>query len=380
MVLKRLQTQALAYINSIAPRLGAWLAIRLRLRFRLSCRFVRPIDITQSGMPRPAWLVLTVLLLTACTPNSDSEFAVYRDRLGRTLKLDLPPPDPLKAPLSEANSIAAVAIADIRFELLDMLALDSCGLQPNKPSLGNLIAERNSSLGKVMAYSTQLQYEIKLLQALEACIADEQAPADLRETLKQTYLQKQQQLPARLLNFLQLDTTLRQQIFGSQRPLDLTSGQAVETRLALQNLIALKQHIQSKDYLQASQIDINQQIAALYQGQVLADLQHSLRSNLTQLQQLNRQLQHWDPAWCKAETQDILQQVLLQVFIGKLQLQLAHQDGIAQQLLPQLNTLYADTTLASTVTERFQQPWQQLHIELKRHIAWWQQLRNACKR
>lgn len=376
MDLKRLRTQALACIKCIGSRLGTDSAIRLRFSLRLA----NPSEITQSVNPRPAWLVLAVLLLTACTPNSDSEFAVYRDRLGRTLKLELPAPNPLKAPLSSIGNTTAIAIADIRLDFLDMLTLESCGLQPNQPSLGNLIAERNSSLGKVMTYSTQLHYEIKLLQALEACIADEQAPADLRETLQQIYLQKQQQLPARLLNFLLLDTTLRQQIFGSQRPLDLTSGQAVETRLALQNLIALKQHIQHKDYLQASQIDINQQIAALYQGQVLADLQHSLRSNLTQLQQLNRQLQHWDPAWCKAETQDILQQVLLQVFIGKLQLQLAHQDGIAQQLIPQLNTLYADTPLAHTVTERFQQPWQQLHIELKQHIAWWQQLRNTCKR
>ncbi len=376
MVLKRLRTQALACINFVGSQLGTDSVICLPLSWRLAT----PSEITQSVNPRRAWLLTAVLLLTACTPNSDSEFAVYRDRLGRTLKLELPAPSPLKAPLSSIGNTTAIAIADIRLDFLDMLTLDSCGLQPNQPSLGNLIAERNSSLGKVMTYSTQLQYEIKLLQALEACIADEQAPADLRETLKQTYLQKQQQLPERLLNFLQLDTTLRQQIFGSQRPLDLTSGQAVETRLALQNLIALKQHIQHKDYLQASQIDINQQIAPLYQGQVLADLQHSLRSNLTQLQQLNRQLQHWDPAWCKAETQEILQQVLLQVFIGKLQLQLAHQDGIAQQLIPQLNTLYADTPLASTVTERFQQPWQQLHIELKQHIAWWQQLRNTCKR
>lgn len=376
MVLKRLRTQALVCINCGGPRLGAGSAIGLRLSWFLA----KPIAITQAGKPRPLWLMLTVIFLTACTPNSDSEFAVYRDRLGRTLKIELSAPKPLKTPLSAVDDTAAIAIADIRLDFLDMLALDSCGLQPNKPSLGNLIAERNSSLGKVMTYSTQLQYEIKLLQALEACIADEQAPADLRETLKQTYLQKQQQLPARLLNFLQLDTTLRQQIFGSQRPLDLSSGQAVETRLALQNLIELKQHIQNKDYLKASHIDINQQIAPLYQGQLLADLQHSLRSNLTQLQLLNQQLQQWDPAWCKAETQDILQQVLLQVFIGKLQLQLAHQDGIAQQLLPQLNTLYADTPLASTVTERFHQPWQQLHIELKRHIAWWQQLRNACKR
>jgi hypothetical protein len=256
--------------------------------------------------------------------------------------------------------------------------------------LGNLIAERNSSLGKVMVYSTQLQYEINLLLALEACIhhveqdsAGKKAldiPSDLRKTLQDIFRQKQQQLTARLLNFLTLDTTLRQQINGSQRPLDLTSGQAVETLQALQNLLRLKQKIQSRDYQAASSIDINQQLALLYQGQILADLQHSLRSNLTQMRMLNTQLNTLKPQWCKSETQDILQQVLLQVFIGKVQQQLAHQDGIAQQLIPILQLLYMNTPLSSEVELRFHQPWQQLHQELKTHIDWWQRLRNSCGR
>jgi hypothetical protein len=275
-----------------------------------------------------------------------------------------------------------------------MLALDACGVQPNLPSLGNLIAERNSSLGKVMAYSTQLQYEINLLRALEACLhqaeqdsagnsSDKSAlniPSDLRKTLNDIFRQKQQQLTARLLNFLTLDKTLRQQLNGSQRPLDLTSGQAVETLQALQNLLSLKQKIQTRDYQAASSIDINQQLALLYQGQILADLQHSLRSNLTQMRMLNSQLNTLKPQWCKAGTQDILQQVLLQVFIGKVQQQLAHQDGIAQQLIPNLQLLYMNTPLSSEVELRFYQPWQQLHHELKTHIDWWQRLRNSCGR
>jgi hypothetical protein len=337
-----------------------------------------------------ASLVVVCLLLSGCTPNSDSEFAVYRDRLARTLAMELPAPSPLKAPIPELQPMKASVIEDIRVDLLDMLALDACGVQPNLPSLGNLIAERNSSLGKVMVYSTQLQYEINLLLALEACIhhveqdsAGKKAldiPSDLRKTLQDIFRQKQQQLTARLMNFLTLDTTLRQQINGSQRPLDLTSGQAVETLQALQNLLRLKQKIQSRDYQAASSIDINQQLALLYQGQILADLQHSLRSNLTQMRMLNTQLNTLKPQWCKSETHDILQQVLLQVFIGKVQQQLAHQDGIAQQLIPILQLLYMNTPLSSEVELRFHQPWQQLHHELKTHIDWWQRLRNSCGR
>lgn len=364
MVLRQLRTQALACINGVDQR-----------PVNASHKPNRP----EPSVTLGSMLLLAICLLTACTPNSDSEFAVYRDRLSRTLNRDLPAPSPLKVPFSSANKATPIAIDEIRLDFLDMLTLDSCGLQPNLPSLGNLIAQRNSSLGKVMTFSTQLHYEIELLQALKVCIGDDNAPPDLRETLQQIYREKQQLLPSHLLNFLQMDSTLRQQIFGSQRPLDLNSGQAVETQIALKNLIALKQHIKNQDYLQASYIDINQQIAPLYQGQILADLQHSLRSNLTQLRHLNQQLQQWDPKWCKPATQDILQQVLMQVFIGRLQLQLAHQDGIAQQLLPQLTLLYADTPLASTIFERFEQPWQQLHVELKRHISWWQHLRSACE-
>jgi hypothetical protein len=323
-------------------------------------------------------LLLICLWFIGCTPNSDTALADYRDRLERTLKLELPAPTALKAPMPELSDSPAIPISDIRLDLLDMLALDSCGLQPNQPSLGHLIAERNSSLGKVMAYSSQLQYEMKLLRALTACLKDKNVPIDLRATLANIFAQKQQQLPARLLNFLLRDPQLRQQIYGSQRPLDLTSGQGAETLIALQNLLQLKQKLLDHNYQEASVIDINQQLAVLYQGQVLADLQHSLRSNLTQLQTLNQQLKLWNPAWCKAETQTILQQVLAQVFIAQVQRQFAHQDGIAQQLIPTLIALYADTVFSREIESRFYQPWQQLHSELKIHIGWWQQLQSTC--
>lgn len=327
-------------------------------------------------------LVIALLCLSAasgCTPNSDSELADYRERLARTLSIELAAPSPLKTPLPEIRAVKPETLAEIRLDLLDMLALDSCGVGSSQPSLGNLIAERNSSLGKVMAHSTQLQYEIQLLQALAACLQDPLIPEDLKSTLTDIYQQKQQQLATRLTNFLMLDQTLRQQLQGSQRPLDLQSGQAAETQQALQNLLILKQSILHKDYLHASRIDINQQLAPLYQGQVLADLQHSLRSNLNQLKTLNSQLMAWKPARCRQETKDILQQIMLQIFIGKVQQQLAHQDSIAQNVLPLLKEIYAGTALAEDVNVRFYQPWQQLHSELKTHIHWWQQQQTNCQ-
>ena len=339
---------------------------------------------------RFASMILTVLLslmFSGCTPNSDSEFDVYRDRLSRTLDIELNPPAPLKQPAAALPNKNPVHFQDLSLDLSQLLALDSCGLSVNSKDLASLISERNSILGKVMTASTQLHYELQLLNSLNHCldnlnksaISSAKLDDELSQELAAIGVLKKQQLPARMQALLTQDETLRQQLQGSQRPLNLGSGQATETIGALDNLIKLRSAVESHDYATAIAIDINQQLAILHQGQILADLQHSLRSNSNQLKVLNDELQHFQPRWCKTQTQEILQQVLLQVFIARVQVQLAHQDGIAQQIIPKLTQLYQDTPLAPAITERFEQPWQRLHTELKRHIAWWQQHEKRCQ-
>ncbi len=343
---------------------------------------------------RSSWVLFGVLLLamlTSCTPNSDSEWDVYRDRLSRTLEIELNPPSPLKQPVATLPNKNPSNFQDINLDLSQLLALDSCGLSANSKDLSSLIAERNSILGKVMTPSTQLHYELQLLKSLNYCLQSTNANSaqlsitakldeELSQELQAILALKQQQLPERMHAFLLQDDTLRQQLQGSQRPLNLSSGQATETLGALDNLVRLRLAVANHDYHAASAIDINQQLALLYQGQVIADLQHSLRSNLNQLKALNDALQHWQPHWCKSATQNILQQVLLQVFIGRVQVQLAHQDGIAQQIIPKLSELYRETPFAPAIHLRFEQPWQALHAELKRHIAWWQQHEKQCQK
>ncbi len=322
--------------------------------------------------------LLLALLISGCTVDSDSEFAVYRDRLSRTLAVDITEPSPLKAPMPALAAITPVMIPELKIELLDMFAVDECGMRPAKPALGQLIAQRNSSLGKVMDASTQLQYELQLLETMQACLAEPKLTDEIKTQLTPIYVNKQQQLPLRLANFLSQDQTLNQQLQGSHRALTLDSGQGSETVTALKQLISLRALIDANQIAEAASIDINQQLAVLHQGQILADLQHSLRSNLTQMQALNQQLNTWPVDWCQPARQTILEQVLIQVFIGKVQQQLAHQDRIAQEVLPLLETLFANHPYQQEVTRRFTQPKQQLHAQLKQHVRWWQQREQAC--
>ena len=256
---------------------------------------------------------------------------MYRDRLSRTLGIELASPSPLKTPLAPLPKKNPSNFQDINLDLSQLLALDSCGLSANSKDLSSLIAERNSILGKVMTPSTQLHYELQLLNSLNYCLKSTNAKSaqlitevkldeELRQALQAISALKQQQLPERMLALLMQDDTLRQQLQGSQRPLNLSAGQATETLGALDNLVRLRLAVASHDYDAAIAIDINQQLALLYQGQVIADLQHSLRSNLNQLKVLNDALQQWQPHWCKSTTQDILQQVLLQVTLSQTQL------------------------------------------------------------
>ncbi|RDE24311.1 DUF3080 family protein [Motiliproteus coralliicola] len=77
-----------------------------------------------------------------------------------------------------------LATQELRSGLLDSLELRHCGLLP-------LIAERNSSLGKVMKPSIQLNYELQFFAKLQPCLRRDQqqsiSDAAFSEQLRQIY-------------------------------------------------------------------------------------------------------------------------------------------------------------------------------------------------
>ena len=363
------RTRAQPYINLRRRHVGLCCAVD-RVNF---FRFWQPTPPNRRCWAGIAvvWLGLTV---AACQPHTESLLADYQSRLSRVLHIPVQPLQ--KQTLSALPEIQQLSlhIPTVNIDLLELLALAPCDLEV-------LVAERNNSLGKVMADSSLLQYELQLLVKLGNCLNSPhlvaQLPAELQGKLTQIYQQKQQQLALVLANFLSRDPTLRQQLGGSQRGIATEQGGLAPTLHAIEQLRQLRRHIAAGDYVAASQININSALGQLYQSQLLADLQHSLRLTATVFNTVNTLLLPISSTQlCKVDP-TVRDNLLQQIFIGRVQSELARIDGMAQQLLPPLLDLYQHHPLHASVQQRFAQPMQDLQQQLRQHVKFWQRWRQC---
>lgn len=331
------------------------------------------------------FLVSILPLISSCSRTSaDYLWQDYYQRLARVLERPELAPE-LKPELAPVQTLPAIRdlyqqVPQSSLNVLDLVALRSCGLQQR-------VAERNNSLGKVMSPANQLGYELQLLNELKPCLQHPALSKDLQAKLIDIYHQKQQQLPLVLDNFLLTDQSLRQQLQGSQRSIKAGAHTSVAaTQSALTALADLRQQLLKFDQSSIANNNansINNLVAQLYQGQLLADWQFSLRLNLAWLSAINNQLHQVDLAkFCKSSQAkaktDILQTILLQRFIQKIQPYLAEIDGISHQLQPALNKLYQQSAMASVLYQRTEAQNNALKVEVKRHVFWWQQLQQQC--
>lgn len=321
-------------------------------------------------------LLFVAAMQNACTPYPESLLSDYQARLQRLL-----PQAQLTGQLTKATVPAmpdvhtlSLSIPAATIDLTDMLALDVCDLE-------TLIAERNSSLGKVQTDAGLLQYELRLLDKLGLCLTtpalSNQLDAELIAKLQQIYQQKQQQLPAVFANLLSRDQTLRQQLAGSQRGVTPDQGGSAETLQALQHLNKLRQLVLQRDYQAASKVDINQALGTLHQTQLLADLQHSLRLSQQFFLQLNTALARLsNTELCQAD-RNIRDNLLTQIFIGRVQAELARFNGMANELSAALLQLYQQHPLQPTIQQRLLAPQLALQQQLRQHVAFWQRWRQC---
>ncbi|TOH02770.1 hypothetical protein CGI88_19015 [Vibrio parahaemolyticus] len=150
-------------------------------------------------------------LLSGCNGWTSPERAIfekYHQRLANVL--DVPP--------RELDEASAITIPDKRalyqelprlsLGLLESYQLRQCGLF-------NLIAEKNSQLGKVQDPFHDLDYQTTLLNTLNGCLTEYPLSEDERTTLTRLYEQKWQHLPVHLDNVLLTSETMRKQLTAS---------------------------------------------------------------------------------------------------------------------------------------------------------------------
>ena len=138
------------------------------------------------------------LLLTSCKENATNTLLnTYQQRLANVLEITPADTLPLNLPIYPDTRSLKQPIADIRIGLLDAYELRQCGLF-------QLIAERNSVLGKVQDQTRQLRYEVLFLKQLNHCLTmlNSNSTSELQSQLNDIYQQKQQQLPLVIWNMV----------------------------------------------------------------------------------------------------------------------------------------------------------------------------------
>lgn len=316
------------------------------------------------------------LPLTGCKDTAGTaELKDYQQRLNRVLALNSPAPSPAASPAFPAKSALQQPLPELRIDLLDAFATRSCGLDM-------LIAERNSSMGKVFTASKRLNYELRFLASLQNCL-QQSWPEPLKGQLTEIYQQKQQSISIALNNMLQTDDTLRKRWLAASQGVIAGTNKGFEESLgALQQLLDLKQAIAQQNWYGASQIDPEQALATLYRSAFLSELQFSLRYANSWFAAVNPALLKIDPAsLCprgQTEQLTILSTVFRKYFIGEVQAYLAELNRYQQQSWPLMLELYQDSQMLPVLTERYATQAEQLQQQLLQHVAWYQQLNQRC--
>jgi len=322
-------------------------------------------------------LLVCCLLLNGCSkPAGKAQLHDYQQRLNRVLQLDS---DDIKllpaAPLPGKNTLMA-PLPELRLDLLDAFATRQCGLD-------QLIAERNSSMGRVFSASKRLHYELKVLNVLQHCVA-KSWDEPLQSQLATFYQQKQQSIHSAFSNMLLTDDTLRRRWHSSDTMLKPGDNSGFnESLAALQLLLNLQHAIQQQDWSAASSIDPEQALATLYQHDFLSRLQYSLRYSSSWFLAVNPALLSIEPSsLCvrssNTEQLTILTTVFRKFFIAEVQAYLAELNRYQQQSWPLIAQLYQDTALMPVLEQRYQLQAEQLQQLLLAHVGWYQQLNRSC--
>lgn len=330
-------------------------------------------------MPWPAIVLglISVFTLLGCSPASERQLSDYSTRLQRVADIDVKQTQPLDVPALPAARELLQPLPDIRLDMLDAWATRHCGLD-------SLIAERNSSLGRVQSHSLRLHYELRVLNQLEQCVRHDDISPELQQQLGTIQRQKIASIEAAWFNMLHAEQTLRQQLHGKSRLLPLATTEALyETQAALQQLNQLRTAIFNQQWQDATAIDSEAALRVLHRYDTLAVLQYSLRYTASWMDAINAPLLAIVPAQlCPAqrasEQLGILSTVFMKFFAETLQPYFTLHQRYYLALWPELEQLYQDSPMLPVLQSRYQHSHQQLLANILRHVGWWQQLNQQC--
>ncbi|WP_228481486.1 DUF3080 domain-containing protein [Vibrio fluminensis] len=266
------------------------------------------------------------------------------------------------------KSSLTLTIEPVTIGLLDSYELRKCGLF-------NIIAERNSVLGKVQDQFREFDFQLDLSSGLQQCIANDQISAELKETLATIYATKQTQLPLYFGNLLFTSEAMRAQL-TSNRWLEI-DNQVTNSEL-LRSLHTLKIAYERETIIDGLNLASYQEV--LEKNNLLGELWFSMVNTIEKLDIITEQLKQYDDKVICQPGRDTtrfryLNNVFNHVYIEQIQPYLARIDAHYFNLQPYI-------TLLENAHPAYSYPIRAVHKEFRQatltHISYWQNLFQRC--
>ncbi len=235
---------------------------------------------------------------------------------------------------------------EIREGLLEVLKLKECNLIP-------LIAERNSSLGKVQLPSQRLHYELQFFQQISACEqnlkSNDLSDPELVSQVVAIRAIKQQNLPYELWNGIMVAKEIELNFASTHTPLPLVQNQSTDASInavsQLTQLTSLATKPPQSWQIPNERAQFEQPYKILYANQTGPQIYSTLTlltdrlNQAGQMLQMRTQARPLCPMGRATPQAKIVQNVFYKYYIGEVQPYLAHSHRNAEQWLEGYATL-----------------------------------------
>lgn len=344
-------------------------------------------------MLRVIAILIVCALTTACqrAPEASRQMDNYLDRVGRVLGQEWQPwdEDELSRYRLPPRRSRMQPVPQLRLGMLDLV------VESNKcPTLQQTIAQRNSSLGKVMPGSHLLAYEGELLRNLDACldiIKDDAERSALHQQLSDIADSKRTSLPTAFWNALNASPEFEQYLRFNDQPLPisdvaLTDHTAID---ALLDLAAIGRALPAQ--LPPGQSTLEPLFEALQRSDRGGQLIHSLSRLSHSLDQATAMLRARPPAFlCPMGQPTQRSRTLLTVFTtfyaGDIQPQMAQAQRLGQPWQDAIFSLSQTQQIPVATADYLQRLageqgslWERYQRSIQAHSEAWQDVLGACQ-
>ena len=319
---------------------------------------------------------LIILILAGCSKAPSEINLDYHARLNTQLTL------PKLTPYQDSKKLVVPTFSNIDASTIGILQLNKL----QHCQLGQLIAERNSQLGKVSGPSSEFVYNVRFIQMVPNCIATLN-DAELTKQLNEVKQQKADLLFTYWEKMLFLDKQLASLYLPvSYSLLDVNQTQKQHTLNTLHYLASVKSALINQEFNQINTAELEAHLATLFKNSYLPSLLRALYEQIFILQQQNKALESVSFSdICKTGHNNQSATVLTNIFskfYGS-NIQGYHNDLLQEymQVKPALLDLWQN---------QYHQPYKSdlkihplsLDNSLKQysvtHVIWWQQLYKRC--